>query len=103
MPRYDTVVRLAEHGFRIDDAPSTMAPQALAVASATAYANTRVAEEVATELLDHPVPNSEGLGNPDTRPMRAAVVGMRTRHRCARQSNRAFGSGKVVVRRRAVA
>ena len=44
-PRYDAVLSLgdvkAEHGFRIDDVPSTMSPQALAVAFATAYANTR--------------------------------------------------------------
>ncbi|MGE0403187.1 MAG: hypothetical protein AB7T06_41150 [Kofleriaceae bacterium] len=44
-PRYDVVVTLAdvkaEHGFRIDVVPSSMSPQALAVAFATAYANTR--------------------------------------------------------------
>ncbi len=48
-PRYDGLVRLAdveaEHGFRIDDVPSSMPPQALAVAFATAYAKTRAAED----------------------------------------------------------
>lgn len=44
-PRYDVVLKLAdvvaEHGFRIDEVPSSMSSQELAVAFATAYASTR--------------------------------------------------------------
>lgn len=43
--KYDVVIRLAdvdvEHGFRIDDVPSSMSPDALAAAFATAYAKSR--------------------------------------------------------------
>jgi hypothetical protein len=53
LPRYDVIVKLAdvkaEHGFRIDEVPSSMPSQALAVAFATAYANTRA--EKAPQVL----------------------------------------------------
>ncbi|MGE0402545.1 MAG: hypothetical protein AB7T06_37935 [Kofleriaceae bacterium] len=43
--KYDVVIKLGdievEHGFRIDDVPSPMSPQALAAAFATAYAKNR--------------------------------------------------------------
>jgi hypothetical protein len=47
-PRYDVIVRLrdvdVEHGFRLDTVPSSVDPQALAKALATAYATTRSAK-----------------------------------------------------------
>lgn len=55
-PRYDALVALADvkaqHGFRIDDVPSSMPPQALAVAFATAYTNTRAATATPVAAID---------------------------------------------------
>src|SRR5439155_759842 len=56
---YDAVLTLGDlrvqHGFRIDDVKSPMAPQELAVAFVTAFRNNRAAQPEAARVLPLPV------------------------------------------------